>query len=199
MGLGLEGRAFPLGAADELTGKALQMAAFHVNLVRLFLPRQPAERAPFVQPAAWNRKDWSAPRPLWEFGPGLWLFSPASQPSLMFPLSPEGVGRFLVFAGVGAAAPPGSDLFTSASPPLSSPLLLFFLTQSLDELDDDDAGEKERREEEELVQANTFQNEAMTADPTTGHLLVRTAVTLHFLSCLSRFLLSSTRQDVSAV
>ncbi|XP_070848661.1 PRKC apoptosis WT1 regulator protein [Chaetodon trifascialis] len=43
--------------------------------------------------------------------------------------------------------------------------------ESLDELDDDDAGEKERREEEELVQANTFQNEAMTADPATGHLL----------------------------
>lgn len=49
---------------------------------------------------------------------------------------------------------------------------LFFL-QSLDELDDDDAGEKDRREEEELVQANTFQNEAMTADPATGHLMVR--------------------------
>lgn len=45
--------------------------------------------------------------------------------------------------------------------------------QSLDELDDDDAGEKDRREEEELVQANTFQNEAMTADPATGHLMVR--------------------------
>ncbi|KAG7225660.1 hypothetical protein INR49_005067 [Caranx melampygus] len=42
---------------------------------------------------------------------------------------------------------------------------------SLDELDDDDAGEKDRREEEELVQANTFQNEAMTADPATGHLM----------------------------
>uniref|UniRef100_A0A3Q0RXB4 PRKC, apoptosis, WT1, regulator n=1 Tax=Amphilophus citrinellus TaxID=61819 RepID=A0A3Q0RXB4_AMPCI len=45
--------------------------------------------------------------------------------------------------------------------------------ESLDELDDDDAGEKDRREEEELVQANTFQNEAMTADPATGYLLVR--------------------------
>ncbi|XP_042367207.1 PRKC apoptosis WT1 regulator protein [Plectropomus leopardus] len=43
--------------------------------------------------------------------------------------------------------------------------------ESLDELDDDDAGEKERREEEELVQANTFQNEAMIADPATGHLM----------------------------
>ncbi|CAJ1054667.1 PRKC apoptosis WT1 regulator protein [Xyrichtys novacula] len=43
--------------------------------------------------------------------------------------------------------------------------------ESLDELDDDDAGEKERREEEELVQANTFQNETMTADPATGHLM----------------------------
>lgn len=43
--------------------------------------------------------------------------------------------------------------------------------ESLDELDDDDAAEKDRREEEELVQANTFQNEAMTADPTTGHLM----------------------------
>ncbi|XP_023268925.1 PRKC apoptosis WT1 regulator protein [Seriola lalandi dorsalis] len=43
--------------------------------------------------------------------------------------------------------------------------------ESLDELDDDDAGEKDRREEEELVQANTFQNESMTADPSTGHLM----------------------------
>lgn len=43
--------------------------------------------------------------------------------------------------------------------------------ESLDELDDDDVGEKDRREEEELVQANTCQNEAMTVDPTTGHLL----------------------------
>ncbi|XP_035003310.2 PRKC apoptosis WT1 regulator protein isoform X1 [Hippoglossus stenolepis] len=42
--------------------------------------------------------------------------------------------------------------------------------ESLDELDDDDPGEKDKREEE-LVQANTFQNEAMAADPTTGHLL----------------------------
>ncbi|XP_026002087.1 PRKC apoptosis WT1 regulator protein-like [Astatotilapia calliptera] len=46
------------------------------------------------------------------------------------------------------------------------------LSQSLDELDDDDGGEKDRREEEEeLVQANTFQNESMTADPATGYLL----------------------------
>lgn len=45
--------------------------------------------------------------------------------------------------------------------------------QSLDELDDDDPGEKERREEEALVQANTYQNEAMTADTNSGHLLVR--------------------------
>lgn len=37
--------------------------------------------------------------------------------------------------------------------------------QSLDEFDDEDVGEKDRREEEELVQANTFQNEAMTSDP----------------------------------
>uniref|UniRef100_A0A8C5DCE4 PRKC apoptosis WT1 regulator protein n=1 Tax=Gouania willdenowi TaxID=441366 RepID=A0A8C5DCE4_GOUWI len=37
--------------------------------------------------------------------------------------------------------------------------------ESLDELDDDDAGEKDRREEEELVQANTFQNESMSAEP----------------------------------
>ncbi|XP_029902037.1 PRKC apoptosis WT1 regulator protein [Myripristis murdjan] len=43
--------------------------------------------------------------------------------------------------------------------------------ESLDELDDDDGGEKERKREEELVQANTFQNEAMTADPSTGHLM----------------------------
>ncbi|KAM7378410.1 hypothetical protein PAMA_013360 [Pampus argenteus] len=43
--------------------------------------------------------------------------------------------------------------------------------ESLDELDDDDAGEKNRREEEQLVQANTVQNEAMTADPSTGHLM----------------------------
>ena len=56
---------------------------------------------------------------------------------------------------------------------LSSSIILLFLSQSLDELDDDDAGEKDRREEEELVQANTFQNEAMTADPATGHLMVR--------------------------
>nr|XP_029135874.1 PRKC apoptosis WT1 regulator protein isoform X1 [Labrus bergylta] len=42
--------------------------------------------------------------------------------------------------------------------------------ESLDELDDDDTGEKNRKEEEELVQANTFQNEAMTADPTTGYM-----------------------------
>ena len=47
-----------------------------------------------------------------------------------------------------------------------------FFSQSLDELDDDDPGEKDKREEE-LVQANTFQNEAMAADPATGHLLVR--------------------------
>ncbi|XP_056879102.1 PRKC apoptosis WT1 regulator protein [Takifugu flavidus] len=43
--------------------------------------------------------------------------------------------------------------------------------ESLDELDDDDPGEKERREEEALVQANTYQNEAMTADANSGHLL----------------------------
>ncbi|XP_044042626.1 PRKC apoptosis WT1 regulator protein [Siniperca chuatsi] len=43
--------------------------------------------------------------------------------------------------------------------------------ESLDELDDDNTGEMNRREEEELVQANTFQNEAMTADPATGHLM----------------------------
>ncbi|KAF7665202.1 hypothetical protein LDENG_00150860 [Lucifuga dentata] len=47
---------------------------------------------------------------------------------------------------------------------------IYFPRNSLDELDDDDGGEKERREEEELVQANTFQNEAMTA-PATGHLM----------------------------
>nr|XP_057934446.1 PRKC apoptosis WT1 regulator protein [Doryrhamphus excisus]XP_057934447.1 PRKC apoptosis WT1 regulator protein [Doryrhamphus excisus] len=44
--------------------------------------------------------------------------------------------------------------------------------ESLDELDDDDGDgrEKDGREEEEeqLVLANTFQNEAMTADPATG-------------------------------
>lgn len=43
--------------------------------------------------------------------------------------------------------------------------------ESLDELDDDDVGEKDRGEEEKLVQANTCQNEAMTADPTTGNLM----------------------------
>ncbi|XP_017267209.1 PRKC apoptosis WT1 regulator protein [Kryptolebias marmoratus] len=44
--------------------------------------------------------------------------------------------------------------------------------ESLDELDDDDdAAEKDRRDEEELVQANTFQNESMTADPSTDYLL----------------------------
>uniref|UniRef100_A0A8D3DR49 PRKC apoptosis WT1 regulator protein n=1 Tax=Scophthalmus maximus TaxID=52904 RepID=A0A8D3DR49_SCOMX len=42
--------------------------------------------------------------------------------------------------------------------------------ESLDELDDDDAGEKDRREEE-LVQANTFQNEAMAADAAADHLM----------------------------
>lgn len=56
---------------------------------------------------------------------------------------------------------------------LFSSIILFILSQSLDELDDDDLGEKERREEEELVQANTFQNESMTADPVSGHLMVR--------------------------
>lgn len=45
--------------------------------------------------------------------------------------------------------------------------------QSLDELDDDEPGERERREEEALVQANTHQNEAMSADGSPGHLLVR--------------------------
>ncbi|XP_041833281.1 PRKC apoptosis WT1 regulator protein [Melanotaenia boesemani] len=43
--------------------------------------------------------------------------------------------------------------------------------ESLDELDDDEVGDKDRREEEELVQTNTFQNEAMTADPATGYLM----------------------------
>ncbi|XP_054480544.1 PRKC apoptosis WT1 regulator protein [Anoplopoma fimbria] len=43
--------------------------------------------------------------------------------------------------------------------------------ESLDELDDDDAVGKDRKEEEELVQANTYQNEAMTADPAIGHLM----------------------------
>ncbi|KAM6961791.1 PRKC apoptosis WT1 regulator protein [Tautogolabrus adspersus] len=42
--------------------------------------------------------------------------------------------------------------------------------ESLDELDDDNAGGQDRKEEEELVQANTFQNEAMTADPITGYM-----------------------------
>lgn len=45
--------------------------------------------------------------------------------------------------------------------------------QSLDELDDDEPGGRERREEEALVQANTHQNEAMSADGGPGHLLVR--------------------------
>ncbi len=71
-----------------------------------------------------------------------------------------------------ALAPPKADLMIS----LSSSFTPLFLSQSLDELDDDDAGEKERREEEELVQANTYQNEAMTADPTTGQLMVRSDV-----------------------
>ncbi|KAM9704794.1 PRKC apoptosis WT1 regulator protein [Menidia menidia] len=44
--------------------------------------------------------------------------------------------------------------------------------ESLDELDDDETGGKDnRKEEEELVQANTFQNEAMTADPATGYIM----------------------------
>lgn len=60
---------------------------------------------------------------------------------------------------------------------LNITLYLHFVSQSLDELDDDDTGDKARREEEELVQANTFQNEAMTSDPATGHLLVRSDMT----------------------
>lgn len=60
---------------------------------------------------------------------------------------------------------------------LNITLYLHFVSQSLDELDDDDTGDKERREEEELVQANTFQNEAMTADPASGHLMVRSDMT----------------------
>lgn len=49
--------------------------------------------------------------------------------------------------------------------------------QSLDELDDDEPGGKDRKEEEELVQANTFQNEAMIADPVTGHFMVSSHMT----------------------
>lgn len=64
-----------------------------------------------------------------------------------------------------AFALPNTDLMIFLFP--------FSSSQSLDELDDDDTGEKNRREEEELVQANTVQNEAMTADPSTGHLMVR--------------------------
>uniref|UniRef100_A0A8C6P2X9 Pro-apoptotic WT1 regulator n=1 Tax=Nothobranchius furzeri TaxID=105023 RepID=A0A8C6P2X9_NOTFU len=45
--------------------------------------------------------------------------------------------------------------------------------ESLDELDDDDdAGVKDRRDEDELVLANTFHNEAMTADPAAGYILL---------------------------
>lgn len=44
--------------------------------------------------------------------------------------------------------------------------------QSLDELEDDDGAEKDEREEQ-LVLANTFQNETMTADPATGLVAVR--------------------------
>lgn len=70
----------------------------------------------------------------------------------------------------------------SNSPSLYLSIVLSLL-QSLDELDDDDPVEKERREEEEdLVQANTFQNEAMTADPTTGHLLLVRQSSNSFLS-----------------
>nr|XP_015816621.2 PRKC apoptosis WT1 regulator protein [Nothobranchius furzeri] len=44
--------------------------------------------------------------------------------------------------------------------------------ESLDELDDDDdTGVKDRRDEDELVLANTFHNEAMTADPAAGYIL----------------------------
>lgn len=69
-------------------------------------------------------------------------------------------------------------MYRCLSPSRSLPVTLLFLSQSLDELDDDDAGERERREEEEeLVQANTFQNEAMTADPAISHLLVRSDMT----------------------
>lgn len=66
-------------------------------------------------------------------------------------------------------------------------MIYLFFPQSLDELDDDDTGEKDRQEEEELVQANTFQNEAMTADPATGHLMVRRDATEGSLHPNTRF------------
>lgn len=66
-----------------------------------------------------------------------------------------------------------ANLSSHVSTSPSGHLIVLSLFQSLDELDDDDPMEKERREEEEeLVQANTFQNEAMMADPTTGHLML---------------------------
>lgn len=61
---------FPSGPLiNPLAGRASQMTAFLVNLARLFFASKgPVEWAPFVRPAAWNRKDWFALWPLWEFG-----------------------------------------------------------------------------------------------------------------------------------
>ncbi|KAF0029909.1 hypothetical protein F2P81_019014 [Scophthalmus maximus] len=70
--------------------------------------------------------------------------------------------------------------------------------QSLDELDDDDAGEKDRREEE-LVQANTFQNEAMAADAAADHLMSRDAASSSHHTSLSRVQLRSRKRRAPSI
>ncbi|XP_019749248.1 PRKC apoptosis WT1 regulator protein [Hippocampus comes] len=55
--------------------------------------------------------------------------------------------------------------------------------ESLDELEDDDGAEKDEQEEQ-LVLANTFQNETMTADPATG-LVAGRSVNSRTKSCSS--------------
>lgn len=74
---------FPSGPLiNPLAGRASQMTAFLVSLARLFFASKgPVEWAPFVRPAAWNRKDWFALWPLWEFGPDPCLSSRISHPS----------------------------------------------------------------------------------------------------------------------
>lgn len=76
------GGTFPSGQLiNRLTGKAAQMAAFHGHPVRLFLPGRPAERAPFVQRGTGKTGLHRSPLGVC---PGLWLFSPPSQPSFVF-------------------------------------------------------------------------------------------------------------------
>lgn len=70
---------------------------------------------------------------------------------------------------------------------LFMPDLLLSGPQSLDELDDDEPGERERREEEALVQANTYQNEAMAAEPDPDQPLVGPLSLDFYLLCFSSF------------